>query len=376
VGGGWGVGGGGWAVGVHPALNPRFIFRPPPPPPRPPRGRPPPPPPPVGVHPALTPLFLFPPPPPPSRRPFLVKNLENTLAKLVKSLECFEAPARAKIAAAAAAALAARLGPQPEAVLAGLANDRAVQKGMVLEWATHFFRAFLATEPPDELLALLRKAKLDGRLADLFPAAAATPSSIAAHFTAAGLQPLVDFQARNAAALHVADLKAAVDELVQADPPHDASDVLRAVTTRQAETGLADADVVRVLWSAIAGAVPTHGRAAAQVFAALARQVRAYKPVLARYTETARGEGALLVHVQVCCYENPKMLKLFAGLVRNKKEGGNERWPHPSPVAPPPPTPPLPTDPAALRRGAGARGRRAVVGAPRRAPQGEARLHG
>lgn len=343
MGGGWGVGGGGWAVGVHPAL---------------------------------TPLFLFPPPPPPSRRPFLVKNLENTLAKLVKSLECFEAPARAKIAAAAAAALAARLGPQPEAVLAGLANDRAVQKGMVLEWATHFFRAFLATEPPDELLALLRKAKLDGRLADLFPAAAATPSSIAAHFTAAGLQPLVDFQARNAAALHVADLKAAVDELVQADPPHDASDVLRAVTTRQAETGLADADVVRVLWSAIAGAVPTHGRAAAQVFAALARQVRAYKPVLARYTETARGEGALLVHVQVCCYENPKMLKLFAGLVRNKKEGGNERWPHPSPVAHPPPTPPLPTDPAALRRGAGARGRRAVVGAPRRAPQGEARLHG
>lgn len=252
-----------------------------------------------------------------SRRPFLVKNLENTLAKLVKSLECYDDSARSKIATAAARVFAARLGPQADEVLAGLINDRNVQKGMTLAWATAFFQAFLkAGQPGDELLALLRRAKLDDRLADLFPSSRAAPADVAAHFAEAGLTPLVEYQARIVADAAAADLRSAVDEMVGADPPHDAADVLRVVEARQAETGLADADVVRVLWSAIVAAAPTHGRNTAQVLSAVARGVRAYKPVLARYAATARGEGALLVHVQVSCYENPKLLKLFAPLIR------------------------------------------------------------
>lgn len=257
------------------------------------------------------------PTPPTSRRPFLVKNLENTLAKLVKSLECYDDGARSKIATAAARVFAARLGPQPDAVLAGLTNDRTVQKGMSLAWATAFFTAFLgAGQPGDELLTLLRRAKLDDRLADLFPSSKSSPADVAAHFAAAGLTPLVDYQARIVADAAASDLRAAVDSMVGADPPHDAADVLRVVEGMQAECGLTDADIVRVLWSAIVSAVPTQGRNAAQVLASLARSVRFYKPLLARYASTARGEGALLVHVQVGCYENPKLLKLFSPLIR------------------------------------------------------------
>jgi hypothetical protein len=191
-----------------------------------------------------------------------------------------------------------------------------VQRGLSLAWATAFFRAFLAADTADELLALLRRAKLDDRLADLFPAALATPAAVAAHFRQAGLDPLVDFQARRAAEADVADLRAAVDDLVSSDPPHDPADVLRAVEGRQAETGLSDADVVRVLWAAVIAAVPTQGRNAQQVLAAVAHAVRFYRPLLARYAATARGEGALLVHAQITCYENPKLIKLFGSIVR------------------------------------------------------------
>ena len=191
-----------------------------------------------------------------------------------------------------------------------------MQKGLSLAWATAFFKAFLTVDTPDELLALLRRAKLDDRLADLFPSSSSSPAAVAAHFADAGLGPLVDFQARKVADAHVADLRAAVDDMVCADPPHDPADVLRAVEARQAETGLADADVVRVLWSSVVASVPTQGRNAAQVLAAVAKVVRFYKPLLARYVATARGEGALLVHAQVTCYENPKLLKLFGSVVR------------------------------------------------------------
>ena len=59
------------------------------------------------------------------RRPYLVKALENTLAKLVKSLDFYDEAGRAKVAAAVAQSFAAKLGAQPDAVLLGLCCDPA-----------------------------------------------------------------------------------------------------------------------------------------------------------------------------------------------------------------------------------------------------------
>ena len=142
------------------------------------------------------------------------------------------------------------------------------------------------------------QAKLEGRLPDLFPPARRTPADLASHFAAAGLQPLVDFQNRKAADVALGELRGAVDEMVCADPPHEADAVLTVVKAKQAEAGLGDADVIRVLWSSVAGAVPTAGRSGQQVLAALTKQVKAYAPLLRAYTTSARAEGALMVHVQ------------------------------------------------------------------------------
>jgi len=44
-------------------------------------------------------------------------------------------------------------------VLNAVMNDRMIAKGLVLHWATAFFVDFLATEPMDDLVAILRKAR-------------------------------------------------------------------------------------------------------------------------------------------------------------------------------------------------------------------------
>ena len=155
------------------------------------------------------------------RRPFLIRPLENTLIKLLRSLDFYDEPGRTKIAMGAALALmrsslcialsnsrrrgsaespacllpalsrkddtrqgpsktrlavsqlnlsdcvraatarcfAGKLGVQSDRVLNAVMNDRMVAKGLVLHWATAFFVDFLATEPMDDLVAILRKVR-------------------------------------------------------------------------------------------------------------------------------------------------------------------------------------------------------------------------
>ena len=61
--------------------------------------------------------------------------------------------------AATARCFAGKLGVQSDRVLNAVMNDRMVAKGLVLHWATAFFVDFLATEPMDDLVAILRKAR-------------------------------------------------------------------------------------------------------------------------------------------------------------------------------------------------------------------------
>jgi len=189
-------------------------------------------------------------------------------------------------------------------------------QGASLAWATAFFKDFLETEPADELVALLRKAKLTGRIAELFPQGKRAPADVAAHLAGAGLKPLVDIEERQQADAAVGELGSTLHDLMTADPPHAVPDVLEAVTAKAKELGVPPQTAVRVLWPAIVATVPTGARSAQQVAAGLAKAVRLYAPLLAAFTTTARAEGALLQAVQAGCYLDPKLLKQFATCVR------------------------------------------------------------
>ena len=75
-----------------------------------------------------------------------------------------------------------KIGVLPERVLLPLLNDRMVAKGTILAFVTDFFVDFLATESVDDLVALLKKAKMDDRLSEFFPPSQRTPELLNAHF--------------------------------------------------------------------------------------------------------------------------------------------------------------------------------------------------
>lgn len=250
------------------------------------------------------------------RRPFLIRPLENTLIKLLKTLDFYDDAGREKLAIATARCLAGKLGAQPDRVLLALMNDRMVAKGTILQWATAFFQDFLATEPMDELVVVLRKARIDARLLELFPPQKRTVEDFDAHFKAANLPALVDYNNKKVGEVHVTELTQQLTTAVESDPPLPVEEVLSATQARKQEWNLSDVDIIKVLWTVLVDAVPTGGKNGQQIVSAIGKQVKTYSQLLTAFSSTGRAEAALISHVQVYCYEDSKLLKLFSDILR------------------------------------------------------------
>lgn len=89
-----------------------------------------------------------------------------------------------------------KVGVLPDRVLMSLMNDRMIAKGTILDFITAFFKDYLATDSMDDLVQLLRKARLDDRLLDFFPPQRRNLTDFDAHFKASQLgsaSPYVTF---------------------------------------------------------------------------------------------------------------------------------------------------------------------------------------
>ena len=94
-------------------------------------------------------------------------------------------------AAATARVFSMKIGVLPDRVLMSLINDRMIAKGTILDFITAFFKDYLATDSMDDLVQLLRKARLDDRLLDFFPPQKRNLTDFDAHFKAS-LHNVVD----------------------------------------------------------------------------------------------------------------------------------------------------------------------------------------
>jgi hypothetical protein len=118
------------------------------------------------------------------RRPFLIKSLENVMRKFLQSLEFFEENERQKLAIFTALAFSQKLsGLPPETVFQPLLKDNLVAKGIVLSFITEFFKEYLKENSLDDLIALLKKGKMEDNLLEFFPSGKRTSEDLSEHFT-------------------------------------------------------------------------------------------------------------------------------------------------------------------------------------------------
>eukprot|EP00897_Mesotaenium_endlicherianum_P009042 jgi/Mesen1/8166/ME000438S07269 len=249
------------------------------------------------------------------RRPFMIKSLENVMRRSIQSLELYSVEDRNKMAVLAALCFSQRFtGLSPEFVFTALLNDALVAKGTSLGFVTEFLKVYLAETNLDDVVGLLKRGKVDERLLDFFPIAKQTNDAFAEHFNSAGLQMLVEYNKKVVFDVKLKEMHSAVADMIGENA--DVKDVIEGVRQRKKEAGLADADVVKTVWDAIMGAVSWSGKNQQQNAMNALRQVKTWGKLVGAFTVSAKLEAELLYKIQMQCYEDAKIQRLFPEFVR------------------------------------------------------------
>ncbi|KXZ51094.1 hypothetical protein GPECTOR_14g77 [Gonium pectorale] len=250
------------------------------------------------------------------RRPFLIRGLENTLVKLMLSLEFFDDAGRKKLGIALALTFTWKIGVVPANIFAALLNDRLVAKGTVLDVMIQFFQEFLAKDSLDDLVSILTKAHIANRLADFAPPNKRAPADLHALLKAANLTALVDWDVQREIDLRVTELQTALTEAIMADPPLSVAEVVTIAKTKKGESNIPDGEVLRVSWLALMKSINLTGKNQQQITQSLVQKLKNYGKLFREFASNSKAELALLNTIQVFCYEDTRMLKCFSDIVK------------------------------------------------------------
>ncbi|PON55211.1 W2 domain containing protein [Trema orientale] len=250
------------------------------------------------------------------RRPFLIKNLENVMRKFLQSLELFEENERKKLAIFTALAFSQKLsGLPPETVFQPLLKDNLVAKGLVLSFITDFFKEYLVDNSLDDLISILKRGKVEENLLEFFPSAKRSAEGFSEHFTKEGLVSLVEYNDKKIFEVKLKEMKSALT--AQLTEETDISEVIETVKQRVRDAKLPDVEVVRILWDVIMDAVQWSGKNQQQNANSALRQVKTWAKLLNTFCTSGKLELELIYKVQMQCYEDAKLMKLFPDIVRS-----------------------------------------------------------
>ncbi|KAG6390995.1 hypothetical protein SASPL_148741 [Salvia splendens] len=250
------------------------------------------------------------------RRPFLIKSLENVMQKFLQSLELFEQDERKKLAIFTALAFSQKLsGLPPETVFQPLLKDNLIEKGLVLSFITDFFKEYLVDNSLDDLIAILKRAKIEDSLIDFFPSAKRKPEALSEHFTKEGLLLLVEYNEKKLFEVKLKEMKTAITN--QISEAADVAEVIETVKQHVKDAKFPDIEVVRILWDVLMDAVQWSGKNQQQNANSALRQVKTWAALLNAFCTTGKLELELVYKVQVQCYEDAKLMKLFPEIIRS-----------------------------------------------------------
>ncbi|KAG6737663.1 hypothetical protein POTOM_059191 [Populus tomentosa] len=250
------------------------------------------------------------------RKPFLIKNLENVMRRFLQSLELFEENERKKLAIFTALAFSQKLsGLPPETVFQPLLKDNLVAKGIVLSFITDFFKEYLVDNSLDDLISILKRGKMEENLMEFFPSAKRSAEGFSEHFSKEGLIPLVEYNEKKIFEVKLKEMKSALTTQIAEEA--DMSEVIDTVKQRVKDAKLPDIEIVRILWDVLMDAVQWSGKNQQQNANSALRQVKTWAQLLNTFCTNGKLELELLYKVQMQCYEDAKLMKLFPEIVRS-----------------------------------------------------------
>ncbi|TSK31411.1 Histone-binding protein RBBP4 [Bagarius yarrelli] len=244
------------------------------------------------------------------RYKYLEKAFEEEIKKMLLFLKAFSESEQTNLAMLTGILLAT--GTLPPAILTSLFSDNIVKEGIAASFAVKLFKAWISEKDANAVTSALRKAGLDKKLLELFPANKQNVEHFSMYFNEAGLKELSDFLRVQQSLGTRKELQKELQERLSQECP--IREIVVYVKEEMKRNDLQEQAVIGLLWSCLMNAVEWNKKEELVTEQAL-KHLKYYAPLLAVFSTQGQSELVLLLKIQEYCYDNIHFMKSFSKIV-------------------------------------------------------------
>uniref|UniRef100_A0A4W6FI36 eIF5-mimic protein 1 n=1 Tax=Lates calcarifer TaxID=8187 RepID=A0A4W6FI36_LATCA len=244
------------------------------------------------------------------RYKYLEKAFEEEIIKLLLFLKAFSESEQTKLAMLTGILLANSTLPPP--IITSLFTESVVKEGISASFAVKMFKAWIAEKDANSVTSSLRKANLDKRLLELFPASKQNVEHFSKYFNEAGLKELSDFLHMQQSRGTRKELQKELQERLSQQCP--IREMVVYVKEEMKRNELQEQAVIGLLWTCLMNAVEWNKKEELVTEQAL-KHLKHYAPLLAVFSTQGQSELVLLLKIQEYCYDNIHFMKSFSKIV-------------------------------------------------------------
>lgn len=245
------------------------------------------------------------------RYKYLERPLEEEFKKVIRFLKGFTPDERNKLARVVGFLLAT--GQLNPAVVGSALNDSIIKDGIAGEFLVTVLQTWLTEKDPSTVWTGIRKAGVDQKIMDFFPANKRTAESLEVTFMSAGMGPLLEFQKAGLGDRAKRELQGHVSELVKEGAP--VKEIVSKVEDFVSRNKMSESEVVVLLWNTLMNSIEWNKKEELVAEQAL-KHLKGYTTLLGTFTTTVKSELALMNRVQEYSYENMSFLKVFYKIIQ------------------------------------------------------------
>lgn len=245
------------------------------------------------------------------RYKYLEKTLEEEFKKIIKFLKGFTAEERDRLAKLTAILITN--GLVSVSALTSAIHDQSVKDGHSGDFLVTTLRTWLLDRDSTTIWSSIRKASIDQKILDFFPANKRTPEHLESVFRANGLHQLLEFQKAGLGDKAKKELHSQVVAMIKEEA--SVKEIESFVKEAVAKNSMSEHEVAVLLWNTLMNGVEWNKKEELVAEQAL-KHLKVYAPLLEKFTTTVKAEIALMNRVQEFSYDNMIFLKVFSKIIQ------------------------------------------------------------
>eukprot|EP01134_Creolimax_fragrantissima_P006334 CFRG6334T1 len=250
------------------------------------------------------------------RYKYLIRNLNDNLKKNFKYLNIFSARSVERLAKFIGHVLAIRDQQMIEASgLTGLLVDHLVKEEMSLNFITIVFKTWLNNTTVESFSQVMRKAGLDDRLADFFPAGKNNEEAIAKHFSEAGLPKIVEYYKQRQLSRVKILLRQDIKQKFEDGAPQ--AEIISTIKDFQTRQNLNDEEMIGLIWYAMMATVDWNRniKSVDLLEKDSLKFINTNSKILGAFCESPKAQLTFMLRIQSYCYDNGPFMKMFQKII-------------------------------------------------------------